>query len=749
MSDARLAIIISAVNQASRELKQIRDEVQGVGDAGKSAKKGGFAEFKDGLDQAAGAALKAYAAFKVVKGAIDKVYGAAKEGAELAYLEQRFDNLSRSIGTTKDALLGDLRTAVRGTKDDAELMSGALDMMALGLAKNHDETVRLTAVAGALGWNMDQLTLTITNESTKRLDSLGLSVESVVGRYEQLKNQGVDGQRAMMLAVVEAGEAMIDMQGHVGDSALGAYAKMEAAQANYFSNLKKSLAEGGSGWAKFWTNFWNDANKGFEDADLLGKLKQFGEGANEIFTYMGRTSTQSWFNNDEVKSKLNELTGLLEEASDTTRAHFERNKIDIKRWVEDSSYRELIERQINYWDSVDERVNSTNNSLREQKARIEEATQAQERMKSEYNAMNNVLKEVTGSTENASYAMTQWLNSQSGISTFIGLAKTYTVEMRGIAEKKEKIAQLQEIIKNQGGVFEGTRISAKQAGEQIEKLNGEIADAEVRMKNMVKEAVLGEMTKQIIEGTGTWAEKLELVMGMYEATGDISREAVQETLKDFEGLIAYLERVTGRKFVIGMEVNMPDTKTIDDWQPPPKFLPVGPQLNTKPVDDWQPTPVMQWVIGELDSAEIDNWLPSPKTLEVETSFDTSEVDGWNPGTKILFVRTQFEDNMQLRATGGTVTAAASGSPVSTGRGDYLWQEYGYPGEIFVPSMSGYILSKADASRAVAAGQSSAMDYGSFESAFENALTRVLDRRDLRAGYQQQPLRSAFENVRNW
>jgi len=747
VSDARLAIIISAVNQASRELKQIRDEVQGVGDAGKSAKKGGFAEFKDGLDQAAGAALKAYAAFKVVKGAIDKVYGAAKEGAELAYLEQRFDNLSRSIGTTKDALLGDLRTAVRGTKDDAELMSGALDMMALGLAKNHDETVRLTAVAGALGWNMDQLTLTITNESTKRLDSLGLSVESVVGRYEQLKNQGVDGQRAMMLAVVEAGEAMIDMQGHVGDSALGAYAKMEAAQANYFSNLKKSLAEGGSGWAKFWTNFWNDANKGFEDADLLGKLKQFGEGANEIFTYMGRTSTQSWFNNDEVKSKLNELTGLLEEASDTTRAHFERNKIDIKRWVEDSSYRELIERQINYWDSVDERVNSTNNSLREQKARIEEATQAQERMKSEYNAMNNVLKEVTGSTENASYAMTQWLNSQSGISTFIGLAKTYTVEMRGIAEKKEKIAQLQEIIKNQGGVFEGTRISAKQAGEQIEKLNGEIADAEVRMKSLAKSAVIEFMIKGIIDdNTLSNAEKLEKTLALLTASGDLSQEAIAALKKELEELFG----IYGGDNEIKLNVKTTlDTGTVDNWQPPPKFLPVGPQLNTKPVDDWQPTPVMQWVIGELDSAEIDNWLPSPKTLEVETSFDTSEVDGWNPGTKILFVRTQFEDNMQLRATGGTVTAAASGSPVSTGRGDYLWQEYGYPGEIFVPSMSGYILSKADASRAVAAGQSSAMDYGSFESAFENALTRVLDRRDLRAGYQQQPLRSAFENVRNW
>ena len=32
---------------------------------------------------------------------------------------------------------------------------------------------------------------------------------------------------------------------------------------------------------------------------------------------------------------------------------------------------------------------------------------------------------------------------------------------------------------------------------------------------------------------------------------------------------------------------------------------------------------------------------------------------------------------------------------------YLWQEYGYRGEKFVPSQNGYILSRSDASRAVA------------------------------------------------
>jgi hypothetical protein len=46
------------------------------------------------------------------------------------------------------------------------------------------------------------------------------------------------------------------------------------------------------------------------------------------------------------------------------------------------------------------------------------------------------------------------------------------------------------------------------------------------------------------------------------------------------------------------------------------------------------------------------------------------------------------------ATGGSVSA---GTP-------YLWQEYGYGGERLIPSQNGYVLSRSDASRAVANAQ---------------------------------------------
>lgn len=50
-----------------------------------------------------------------------------------------------------------------------------------------------------------------------------------------------------------------------------------------------------------------------------------------------------------------------------------------------------------------------------------------------------------------------------------------------------------------------------------------------------------------------------------------------------------------------------------------------------------------------------------------------------------------KDDEEMRPTGGAV---------SRGR-NYRWQEYGYPGEAFVPSQNGYVLSRSDAERILA------------------------------------------------
>ena len=249
--------------------KGLKDSENAIKKTAKSVEKSGesfnFAAMATGFNQALEIVNKIGNAIKVA-------YAAASEGAAIEYAAQKFDNLSRSIGTTSSALLMDLRSAVKGTMSDMELMAGASDMLALGLAKSHDQAVRLTAVAGALGWNLDQLTQTITNETTMRLDSLGLSLESVKGRYEALKAAGIDGQQAMTQALIEAGEAMVNLQGHIGDTTLGAFQKMEAAQTNFFGLMKMELAQGMTGWAEFWTNVYDSASHAVRRQNVIDSI---------------------------------------------------------------------------------------------------------------------------------------------------------------------------------------------------------------------------------------------------------------------------------------------------------------------------------------------------------------------------------------------------------------------------------------------------------------------------------------------
>lgn len=800
MSDARLAIIISAVNQASRELKQIRDEVQGLGDAGKNANKGGLQALKDGFSAVQGAALKAYAAFKITKEAVDKVYQAAREGADLVYLEQKFDNLSRSIGTTSNALLMDLRSAVKGTKSDMELMAGASDMLALGLAKTHDQAVRLTAVAGALGWNMDQLTLTITNETTKRLDTLGLSVESVKGRYEALKEAGMEGQQAMLQAVIEAGEAMVTLQGHVGDTTLGAYQRMEAAQADYFGELKTQLAEGTTWWAEFWANAYESGRKSIKASNLLkdlethipklriavepeigklgeGQLKVFGMevssytekvltsyamgGSSVMQTVLKETNWKEMLDKPGAEEAFSGIIDLFKQIPEASKQYFSKS-IDWDKYLANDYYRASIDTNIRKSIEWNEKIKTTGKhyddyedqqrAVVEQYKRIAAARKQaiDDGVKAHYD-MQGALQGITGETGKVSAAMTLWLNTQQGMTTFVGLLRTYTVELEGIKEKKARIVELEEIVKNNGGIYDGQKISAEKARQEIEKLNEAINNSHQRMKNVVKDAIANAYIQQVMAGSGTMGEKFNQIFGFLEKHGLASKEALQALREELELYDDDIAELTGTEHVVNVQTEV-DGKELDDLRKDVENyksdLKVKTVLDSGETDEYKPPSKKMWVEAKLNALNVEKYEPpTNKKLKVSIELDTKAVDGYNPPTRygsVVYLPNKTLD----RATGGTVQAAAAGRSASP-RGNYLWQEYGYPGEIFVPSMSGYILSKADASRAVSAGQSSAMDYGSFESAFENALTRVLDRRDLRAGYQQQPLRSAFENVRNW
>lgn len=239
---ADLKIVISALNKAGGDIAKLKGDIKGVGDAGTQAK-GGVKGFSDGIGSVLSKAALAAGAVAAVGMAIKQVYEVTKEAAELDYARSKFDMLSESIGTTSTALLVDLRAATAGLVSDAELIDGAGQMMALGLATTHDEAVRLATVAGELGMNMNQLVLTLTNKTTMRFDTLGVSVAGFDEKVKALEATGMSADKAFSEAFLQQAEEQISKVGRVADSSVGSFKLMEAGIKNLGDAAKANLLD--------------------------------------------------------------------------------------------------------------------------------------------------------------------------------------------------------------------------------------------------------------------------------------------------------------------------------------------------------------------------------------------------------------------------------------------------------------------------------------------------------------------------
>ncbi len=255
MADARLRIIVDALNLAQSQMTQIEKDLAGIEASGKKA--------ASGLDQVEASAQKSGGAMQAIgtaKGILTDVTGAVagfaatwkvamdfgKAGAELNLMEDKFNRLATSIGSSGDALTAQLNAAMGGTVSNAKMVESAVTLMNLGLAKSEGQVVRMSAVSQKLNWDMQILGLTIANESTMRLDALGLSIEDVTTRQKALVAQGMSTSAAFREAVISAGEAKAQLLG-LGAGAQNptqSFMRLEAATTNLADSLKQKLAPG-------------------------------------------------------------------------------------------------------------------------------------------------------------------------------------------------------------------------------------------------------------------------------------------------------------------------------------------------------------------------------------------------------------------------------------------------------------------------------------------------------------------------
>jgi hypothetical protein len=239
VAQARLEIILSALDMASDELKQVEKELGDINKAGQKTSTTA-SQIKAGWQSMLGTVGALTAGLFAVK----KGFDFAEEGAQLLLVEERFNRLAESIGTTGAALMSDLGPAMGGMLSKAEMMTAATDLMALGLVKTHDEAIRLAAVAGQLNMNMNQLVLTLTNQTTMRFDALGVSVDGFDEKVQALKASGMSASDAFGEAFLQQAEEQLERVGSAAETTAGEFAKLRA-------NIKDMADEAKTGLAGF------------------------------------------------------------------------------------------------------------------------------------------------------------------------------------------------------------------------------------------------------------------------------------------------------------------------------------------------------------------------------------------------------------------------------------------------------------------------------------------------------------------
>lgn len=597
---ANIQIVINAINKASNDLMKVKNDVKGVGDAGTQAK-GGVEGFTQGLSSLLGkAALVAGVAVGVSR-AIKGVYEAAKEGAELEYARARFDNLARSIGTVSDALMGDLRTATRGTVSDAELVASAGDLMALGLAKSHDEVVRLTSVAGALGMNMNQLVLALTNQTTARFDQLGVSVDGFDAKVKKLKETGLSASDAFKEAFLQQAEEQIEKVGNAADQSIGSFKRFEASSQDLSNAIKTQLSPAFA----------------LISEDMAGLVDGL---ATEVLPSL-------------------EMTVLQFVLAKTALENF--NKVDFGDFMQAMG---LV-------------VGITADGV----VTTQDMLVAIRQMGGNFGETAQQIFDSSRSFE----AYTASMNAA-------GLSLTYLT-----AEEWENAKAAREVAE-----------ANQNAASATESVRDATNDANAAMQRYTS-SLLFKIASEGLSSEGAYR--------LAEAMGLVDKNTVAATKQT---------NVYKQMLDSGMISQRQYNALIADLDDKISNLPEGKELTV--------TANTEEVMTRLRAIEAFQFGDKPARVKYEV--DDSAVRGYRPPT--LFGTVRYNANVAVpRAVGGAVTG---GNP-------YTWQEYGYRGELFIPSVDGFVLSRADAERALARalyGGESAIDPEAIGKAIAKALSGI-------------------------
>jgi len=575
---ANLQIIISALDKASGDINKIKSEISGVNTASKDATKG-TGDFTTSIASMIGKAALAAGAVAAVGAALKGVYDSAKEAAELDYARSKFDNLSESIGTVSDALLTDLRAATSGMVSDADLISGAGDLMALGLAKTHDEVVRLSTVAGALNMNMNQLVLTLTNQTTMRFDALGVSVDGFDEKVKALEKSGMSASEAFTEAFLQQAEEQIATVGSAADKSIGSFKRFEAASQNLAKALKGDLAT------------------------ALAPVV------------------------DELAELMNVLSGVTPVVENDRDAMVALNQAVADGTLKENEYNQIVADLNRGFITAQEAINKTKPAIVETSAAIEDQTMA---IFENTNSWAEFKSQMETAGIDLGMLTEDVYNSEKGIVRFSGALN--------ITEQSMNFKKNIDLMK-----------------ENMTSLMDQLSGAQIELDVAIK----------------TFRENVasDLVEGLRNA--GLQGEELEKRLK-------VLDDMFGTSYTIEYKMELATGELLQALLDDPEGFK-----------------------AKYSGFEAEFLINDDEVVAAQEKVDTLQETIDDLTSKVYTITFAFRSTGGLPGVGDVeMFPHASGGSVSAGK-PYLWQEYGYRGEVKVDSQNGYVLSRSDASRAVA------------------------------------------------
>lgn len=184
-----------------------------------------------GIGVAAGAAAAAFVGLKA----------AWQLGTEAEGVVQAEARLVAFAGSASAAanVIRQMQAAADGSMTSLAAMTYGSRLLSMGLADSAEQAAKLTRGALMLGpatWTAEQkiysLTMMLSNQSIRRLDEFGLSIDKIKGKQQELIEAGMDKQLAFTNAVLEAMAEKVQLVEAAGGEAATGIDKLTTAWAN-------------------------------------------------------------------------------------------------------------------------------------------------------------------------------------------------------------------------------------------------------------------------------------------------------------------------------------------------------------------------------------------------------------------------------------------------------------------------------------------------------------------------------------